>query len=824
MVNNSARLAAALMVVLFLCLPARLHAFGISTVGGKVVKWGIDDVGYYGDSNGWAGISNGSDKQAIVKSFNDWQGVACSFLKFHKLGDTTVGDVLTTGAQPNDKNELIWKEGYWPFGKSVLGVTSPLFNFGGKIIEADIAFNGTIGWNTNGSFWSSMDVKSVAIHEIGHFFGLQHNLQFNENDPPTMAPAVDPYGKSASLHQDDKNGICFLYPATAYTCSSSSQCPYVVDDNAQGKEYYASHFQCQGGACVPDSGPVQPGQGELGATCGGDADCKSPTFCLKTGDGNWCTQWCDAQAQDCPAGFGCYVVEGSDDGVCASIASSVDFGGYCFSDLECKSGLFCLEWWSGPLCTKECSDVDGGTGCPAAYTCYPSPQAPGGLGACIPGSVNKKDTGQACSISSECKSGMCFPSPGTTAKYCREKCEPGSTTCPGGTKCVGLPGDMTGLKGGCLPFSILPEKADGASCEGNWQCASSYCYFDAEVGKATCRRLCDLGADDCPEGTACLEVGPDQGACLPAIEPQPEGSACLHHHECTTGFCVLLPGTQKKFCRNACTTGSGCKTGFQCVFSDDPEVGACMPLGKATGEACSSSVECTTQVCWAESGPTVCLDPCVTGQCNAGFECSMFTPYGPVCLPVAGIFEVGISCTTDSQCRSGICLNSLCRAGCDLLSPSCPADQGCVPIQNTTAGACVTTGGLADSASCSNDFECQSLLCVEAQGHARACWAPCAPGQPCAPERECLAVSEMDGVGACVPVEPVVEEPEDAGTQQPEAETEEPGTQTDAPVGSSSGCTSGPSPGRPAGLLLLLLSFGLLALGRTRKKQVEYPH
>ncbi len=576
----------ALTLLLALSFSPRAHAYSIATQGGKEVKWSIFDIGYYLDSNGWSGISNGSDLQAITASFNDWQAVSCSKLKFHKLGNTTVSDVLPTGAQPNGKNELIWKEGYWPFGSSVLGVTSPLYGFTGTISEADIAFNGTIKWNTTGSMWYSTDVKSVGIHEIGHFFGLQHNLSFNENDPPTMAPYADPYGKSASLHQDDKNAICFLYPTTSYSCSSSSDCPYVVMDNAQGEEYYASKYKCSSGQCVPDTGGSNPGAGELGANCVNDASCKSGLFCVQTTEGNWCSQWCSVNAQDCPGEFGCYMVEqGSDEGICAGGQHDKTFCEYCFGDGDCKSPYFCLEWWSGPFCTKECTDIDGGTGCPTGYTCYPSEEAPLGPGACYPGTTAKKDNGKACSYSSDCKSGLCFPNPGSESKYCREKCEPAGTDgCAAGTKCIAMPGDITGKKGGCVPSSMLPERKDGAECDADWECASSYCYYDSELASSTCRQTCDPAKNDCPSGQACLEVGAGKGACLPAPEPQPEGSWCLHHYECTTGYCVTLPGTGKKYCRNACTQGSGCKAGFECVFYDDLSVGACMPAGKGLGE------------------------------------------------------------------------------------------------------------------------------------------------------------------------------------------------------------------------------------------------
>ena len=324
-----------LVLVVVLLAPSSAYAYSISTVGGKEVRWNISDVGYYLGANGWSGITNGKDKTELNKSFSDWQSVTCSKLAFHQIGETNVTTVLPVGASANGKNELIWKEGYWPFGNYVLGVTSPMYSFTGTISEADIAFNGTISWNTNGSMWNSIDVKSVGIHEIGHFFGLQHNLSFNENDPPTMAPYADPYGKSASLHNDDKNGICFLYPKTSYSCTSDSQCPYVVEDNSEGEEYYASQYNCVSGGCQPETGSSNPGAGELGSYCGDDTDCQSQLFCVKTTEGNWCSQWCSVSGQNCPSGFACYVVEDdNDEGICVGGLKNKVFGEYCFADCD----------------------------------------------------------------------------------------------------------------------------------------------------------------------------------------------------------------------------------------------------------------------------------------------------------------------------------------------------------------------------------------------------------------------------------------------------------------------------------------------------------
>ena len=146
--------------------------------------------------------------------------------------------MIANGGQPNGQNEFIWiEDASWSFGKFVLGVTTPIIYQNGDIVEADIAFNGYAQWSTNGQ-WGSSDVKSVAIHEIGHAFGMQ-----TQSPGQLITGTTDhvscrgPAGKSAEFENDDKLGACFLSNATTYQCSGDAQCPYVVDTSQNGEEF-----------------------------------------------------------------------------------------------------------------------------------------------------------------------------------------------------------------------------------------------------------------------------------------------------------------------------------------------------------------------------------------------------------------------------------------------------------------------------------------------------------------------------------------------------------------------------------------------------------
>jgi hypothetical protein len=80
--------------------------------------------------------------------------------------------------------------------------------FAGQIIKADIAFNPNVQFNTGGSGGTGQDMQTVATHEMGHFFGLDHSAITRAVMYP-FAPDV-----LTTLSYDDVAGISSLYPKT----------------------------------------------------------------------------------------------------------------------------------------------------------------------------------------------------------------------------------------------------------------------------------------------------------------------------------------------------------------------------------------------------------------------------------------------------------------------------------------------------------------------------------------------------------------------------------------------------------------------------------
>ncbi len=77
-------------------------------------------------------------------------------------------------------------------------------HFAGQIVDADILFNPNSQFSMGAS--SGQDLQTVATHEIGHFFGLDHSGVVRAVMFP-FAPDVQ-----TSLGYDDVAGIAALYP------------------------------------------------------------------------------------------------------------------------------------------------------------------------------------------------------------------------------------------------------------------------------------------------------------------------------------------------------------------------------------------------------------------------------------------------------------------------------------------------------------------------------------------------------------------------------------------------------------------------------------
>ncbi len=110
----------------------------------------------------------------------------------------------------NRINEMVFAPNVFgnAFDTNVLAVTTTWYQ-GGDRIEADIIFNNARTWDSyRGLQRSAIDLQRVALHELGHLFGLDHPDEAGQSVTAIMNSRI---GNLDTLASDDITGMQRLY-------------------------------------------------------------------------------------------------------------------------------------------------------------------------------------------------------------------------------------------------------------------------------------------------------------------------------------------------------------------------------------------------------------------------------------------------------------------------------------------------------------------------------------------------------------------------------------------------------------------------------------
>jgi hypothetical protein len=153
--------------------------------------------------------------QAILAAADTWTAVSTADFEFTYGGSSTATD-----AGFNNKNEILWKD---QGNTGNIALTWFWYRPTSKeILETDMVINDYYQWDTSGSPTSEeFDLQTAALHEFGHFLHLGHD----DNPQAVMYYGIAPGEVHRTLHQNDIDGISFIYPVTATPSPTATPTP-----------------------------------------------------------------------------------------------------------------------------------------------------------------------------------------------------------------------------------------------------------------------------------------------------------------------------------------------------------------------------------------------------------------------------------------------------------------------------------------------------------------------------------------------------------------------------------------------------------------------
>jgi hypothetical protein len=247
---------------------------------------------------------------------------------------------------------------------------------------------------------------------------------------------------------------------------------------------------------------------------------------------------------------------------------------------------------------------------------------------------------------------------------------------------------------------------------------------DLEGGAGVCTKAC-CTSSDCDKGSVCFATGGGGNYCVPAATlgdrattgplNAPAGQACDAGSSCRSGLCSSIPsfcadtccaGPARSMANSAgqCLQGMACRIGtFQGAGNDMNYVPRCaVPMGASgnNGSPCTSNSDCRSNLCLNDTAQDLtCRDPCRKPE-----DCSGM-----------GMFQAAQTCEYLQLSGTGAAINPLVAA-CVPLTPSGPnlpdaaADWGpCKTSSDCARGYCgQSTAGMVCVSVCFGDGDCVS--------------------------------------------------------------------------------------------------------------------
>lgn len=182
---------------------------------GLPLYWSRACVSYSIQQDGTSYLPYPDASAAIAAGFNVWLEPHCGGerpgIGLFELQNVSCDEVEYNSTKGN-VNVVTFRDDAWthPDSPDKIAVTTVTFNPDtGEIYDVDIEVNSALHLFTTGDTEVAYDLQSIMAHEAGHFFGMGHSLDWDA----TMFELYEPGSlEERSLTDDDKRGICAMYP------------------------------------------------------------------------------------------------------------------------------------------------------------------------------------------------------------------------------------------------------------------------------------------------------------------------------------------------------------------------------------------------------------------------------------------------------------------------------------------------------------------------------------------------------------------------------------------------------------------------------------
>ena len=183
--------------------------------GGAPVHWTTRCLHIYLHESGSDDMPIADVESALIAAIETWNSVDCSSLTLRYAGRTNQ-EVLGPKVEDPVIVKVVFREKYWPYTDFEVAYTKPhWYSDSGELYDADIELDGEgVSFTLDPEAEPyKMDLQSTITHELGHVLGFLENW---EDPEATMYGALVPGEfKKRSLNEDDKEGLCTVYPMDA---------------------------------------------------------------------------------------------------------------------------------------------------------------------------------------------------------------------------------------------------------------------------------------------------------------------------------------------------------------------------------------------------------------------------------------------------------------------------------------------------------------------------------------------------------------------------------------------------------------------------------